>query len=343
MESIRPAQRRHGFTLVELLVVIAIIGILVALLLPAIQAAREAARRTQCTNNLKQLGLGFHNYESSYKGFPPRRWADVNQGYTGWGTFILPFIEEQAIYDRYNFKYDFYDPVNKDVVETKLPVFLCPTVNHENPIVITQAASNTSTNTSKSTYSVNGWIDYLVPNGITVPTNGFGASFTTFPDSTNMHEALQDSAYSTSPTNALYYCACRNPRKLKDITDGLSKTLLVNETAGWPQHYLEKNLDTVPAAVGNRGSWAGWQSFAYWTTSADGTQTASSNSTGGDLISCGINCENLHQIYSFHPGGAMILFCDGSVRFVSEQLSGLAFAEIVAIDDDLLINDDQLR
>jgi prepilin-type N-terminal cleavage/methylation domain-containing protein/prepilin-type processing-associated H-X9-DG protein len=338
-------RRSAGFTLVELLVVIAIIGILVALLLPAIQAAREAARRSQCTNNLKQLGIGFHNYESSYKGFPPRRWSASDQGYTGWGTFILPFVEEQSIYDRYNFKYDFYDPVNKDVVETKLAVFLCPTVSHENPIVITQPVTAGSANPSKGTmFSINGWIDYLVPNGITVPTNGFGATFPPFNlngDNSNQHEALQDSSNASGLANT----NSRAPRKLKEITDGLSKTLLVNETVGWPQHYAGKFPDSVApvVSVANRGSWAGWQSFAYWTTSSDGQQTASSNSSGGDLITCGINCENVHQIYSFHTGGAMVLFCDGSVRFVSEQLSGLAFAEIVAIDDELIINDDQLK
>ena len=141
----------------------------------------------------------------------------------------------------------------------------------------------------------------------------------------------------------------RAPRKLKQITDGLSHTLLANETAGWPQRWKGRtrvlpDFGVSPdPSLGNRGSWAGWQSFLYWTTSADGTQNANANPVGGDLLSCGINCDNQFQIYSFHPGGAMILFCDGSVRFVSEQLSGLAFAEIVAIDDGLVINDDQLQ
>jgi len=123
MNSTLSRPRRTAFTLVELLVVITIIGILIALLLPAVQAAREAARRMQCGNNLKQLGVGFHNFECANGGFPPRRWNQtmaangVDNGYTGWGTFLLPYIEQQALYDRYDWKYDFYDPINKAVVE----------------------------------------------------------------------------------------------------------------------------------------------------------------------------------------------------------------------------------
>ncbi len=202
MNSSRTSRPTNGFTLVELLVVIAIVGILVALLLPAIQAAREAARRTQCTNNLKQIGIGFHNYESANGGFPPRRWSRADQGYTGWGTFILPFMEEQAIYDRYNWKYDYYDPVNKDVVETKLPVFICPSVDRDTPITTGGAVTAGSANPSTGTkYYVNGWIDYLVPNGIVVPTNGFGAEFPHWDSSGNAHQALLDSTANSALGN----------------------------------------------------------------------------------------------------------------------------------------------
>ena len=150
--------RKRGFTLVELLVVIAIIGILTGLLIPAVQAAREAARRMQCANNLKQLGIGFQGYASLYGGFPPRRWSKSAQGgYTGWGTFLLPYIELQSLYNKYNWAYDFYDPVNKNIVETKLPVFICPSTRRTSDIICSGKATSGSANPDKSTMFSVGW------------------------------------------------------------------------------------------------------------------------------------------------------------------------------------------
>lgn len=320
---------RRGFTLVELLVVIAIIGMLIALLLPAVQAAREAARRSQCTNNLKQLGLGFHNFESTFGGFPPRRWQRADEGKTGWGNFLLPFIEQRAVADQYQWAYDFNAPENKAVVETQLDVFVCPSTPRHKPIECGSASS-----------PVSGWIDYLAPNGIRVPENGQFANFPQWANSGNDHQALIDSTTTAAFANG---SEGRGPSKLARITDGLSNTMIISETAGWPQQWQGNTRLDDFGNMGSRGSWAAWQSFVFSTSTKDGVTNAFHGDTAnfatmGDLAACGVNCENKFAIFSFHPGGANIAMCDGSVRFISETVSGLVFAQVVAIDDGQVID-----
>jgi len=126
-----PTQRYRGFTLIELLVVIAIIAILIALLLPAVQQAREAARRTQCKNNMRQIGLSLHNYQSTHSVFPigvlgTNGNVNANHKLTTWQTFILPFVEQSALYNQYDFNVRFDHANNADVVIEKLSVYLCP-------------------------------------------------------------------------------------------------------------------------------------------------------------------------------------------------------------------------
>jgi prepilin-type N-terminal cleavage/methylation domain-containing protein/prepilin-type processing-associated H-X9-DG protein len=324
--------RRSGFTLVELLVVIAIIGVLVALLLPAVQAAREAARRMQCQNNLKQMGLAFQNHENAKGGFPPRRFSSPAHGYTGWGLFILPYMEQGALYEKYDFRYDYYDPVNKPLTETTLKVYVCPSAPHIPKITSAGPATEGSANPNKSTtLQVEGLMDYLVPNGMTVPTTGWGTQFQT---PGNAAQSLLDSSTSFNGAAAINYAT----RRLAEITDGTSNTLLVNETAGWPQNFKGKVRTYPDKAPSNRGNWAAWQSLSYATYSRDGMLSSSANPTSGDLVNCAVNCSNQNQIYGFHPGGGNVLYCDGSVRLASEQMPGIVFAQIVTINDGMSTN-----
>lgn len=288
--------RRRAFTLVELLVVIAIIGILVGVLLPAVQAARESARRMQCQNNLKQQGLAFLNFESTNKAFPPRRHTTSPKH--GWGPYLLSYMEQKPLGDAYDLEQDFYSPQNQPLIRIPLSVFQCPSTPGERLITIIDQANN-------PTGAVGAASDYFTANSVDAywwPAAQRAAAA----DTVNC-PALKDNEY----------------QPLASITDGLSNTLLVAEFAGRPSHWIKRRRQ--PTNAGLRwanwwGPWAAYNSSIFKTWSADGQSP-------GDP--CTVNCNNNWGIYAFHPSGANILLCDGSVHFISESLDRDVFAGLV--------------
>jgi prepilin-type N-terminal cleavage/methylation domain-containing protein len=299
-----PHRRRDAFTLVELLVVIAIIGILVALLLPAVQAAREAARRMQCTNNFKQLGIALHNYHDTYKAFPNGFFA-TNSGGVSWAPCTLPFMELGTV--PWDFNFGFNHPNNFTNAQTLIPGFLCPSA----PPGATRLGYSATAGVPPDRYAP---IDYVpVLNSVN----------TTHPDLIG----VQGSPYfgmTTVPADTSGQGVLGNSvwRRIGDVLDGTSNTLLLIECAGRTQlHEHGKKIADMQAgpqppggSTGAAGLWAAPRSGI----SCNGYDPKFHNPAG--IGSCPMNCTNYREAYSFHPGGVMMLLTDGSARFVSETI-----------------------
>ncbi len=293
--SVRPAR---GFTLVELLVVIAIIGILVSLLLPAVQAAREAARRMQCSNNLKQIGLSLHTFHDTRKFFPPggiststtatalrtKQAFNIPGGVThGWAVFLLPYVEQQNLYDQYRFDLDWRHATNRPVREQQLSVMQCPS-SQRNRFDQFNASGFGTVQAAAGDYGVNNAID-----------SGLAAL--------NLIDAQTQAAPNgVMRVNELHGFA--------DIIDGSSNTTWICEDAGRPARFV-----TGRRVLAGRVSGGGWadRENEYITHGFTSTGLASPGP-------CPINCTNNNEIYAFHPQGAMCMFGDGSVRFVSQTV-----------------------
>lgn len=295
----KPFRRSQGFTLVELLVVIAIIGVLVALLLPAVQAARESARRMKCSNQLKQFGLGMHNYADTHKSFPSGHMFRGNfdgnpndekggSGF-GWGTAILPYIEQSTLYDRFNTSFTITTNTtavpNLTTAQTHLPMFGCP-----------------------SDLKPKNWTDGQVTNSATSSYKACGTSY----------DSWQGGGVSTPPNrerfNGMFDRDNRPPLRFAEITDGTSNQFMIAE-ARWKQDANGRNRGRIFGATDQNDGAVGasnalmingqWQ--MNWTAARGNPQphrTAASN----------------------HPAGAMFCLADGSVRFVSENIQHTATA-----------------
>jgi prepilin-type N-terminal cleavage/methylation domain-containing protein/prepilin-type processing-associated H-X9-DG protein len=346
-----------GFTLVELLVVIAIIGTLVGLLLPAVQSAREAARRSSCTNNLRQLPLAFHNYESARKMLPPlmRRYGsdtitpeaagcEPGMAFRSWAADVLPFLEETAVMSAYDLSKNWWvnadntvppggtagvldTPVtgNRSLVRTQFPVMQCPSSPFSNRI---QDKIESDASKPRKTGACG---DYFLVAGTGTNFRNV-ASLPDWPTAALAGPTEQWSGCVNSKVNS----AVNRPRStFAKIADGLSKTILLAECAGREDVWRERvrtpaNADNTAGnaacARAQGGSWAtndnphafGEKSTA-WCPSSTGSLITGAIPTS--LMKVNGSNESGWLIYAFHAGGANIAMADGSVQFVSEDTS----------------------
>ncbi len=312
--------RSRGFTLVELLVVIAIIGILVALLLPAVQAAREAARRTQCKNNLKQIGLATLNYESTTKQLPAAQirvdlnnngMLEDNEILFGWIPQIMPYSEEGTAFEKLNLKRIWTDPVNQIGVSVVIDSLLCPsTPNPERQIPI----GATGATAAASDYAIHGSISPQLAN------------------SASGGQLLP----ATVSSDLLGSMVPERPTPLRKITDGTTHTLLVVEDAGRPEFWVNGALQTgdwTSSGCDNPGVTGGLTQGGAW---ADPNSNIPLHGfTGADLasLSCTgstpFNVTNNSEAYSFHNGGVQGCMVDGSVQFFPDDIDLAVYAALI--------------
>jgi prepilin-type N-terminal cleavage/methylation domain-containing protein/prepilin-type processing-associated H-X9-DG protein len=312
---IRRTRRPDGFTLIELLVVIAIIAILIGLLLPAVQKVREAAARTKCQNNLKQLGLALLNYHDS-NGYLPAAWlvlplpTNPQQTYnTSWIPFTFPYLEKGTISASYNFAVNFDDATNDDKAKTGAPNFpnamhvptlMCP--SDPKPDRVTDTANRAPTDYQPTCE--------LIPTS-RPPNNPFadypGTFGMAFPPGDASYVGVLAKSVPTKPVR----------RKITDVTDGSSNTIMLAECAGLTDIYLSGGRPANITPTGD-AAWCNPQ-----TQIVVGGCDPNTGVVPGPQAINGCNSGNGHvmnQVFSFHNQGANTVFADGSVHFLNQSI-----------------------
>ncbi len=298
---------RRAFTLVELLVVIAIIGILIGLLLPAVQAAREAARRMSCSNNVRQIGLSFHNYHDTLRTFPPGKLTDVKSdgtdagNYFGWAALLLPFCEQQNVRQLVDFKQKVYTENNQKAGQTQIPMYLCPSdpdrevrsVDYYNPD--------------------HGWaLEQLK----LAPTH-YGGVIT---EKISEYGSATTDGW-TLAHDELGVMLTSRAVKIAEIIDGTSNTIMVMEASSY---------ETGTPKTYDNGSWiVGTNIFRKTTAPINYKPTCDHFRSGSFDWSCSECSAYQYEARSRHPSGCNALFADGSCRFVSATVDMKALAAAI--------------
>jgi prepilin-type N-terminal cleavage/methylation domain-containing protein len=338
-----------GFTLIELLVVIAIIAVLVALLLPAVQQAREAARRSQCKNNLKQLGVAHHNYHDQHKQFA----QNVNIIWTGppyttanrsWGgsqashlVNLLPYIDQWPIFNSINFAISGATKPWAQIIngtqlnQIVIPILQCPSETRGSllatgsnpPRAMTSYAGSTGSTLLQSLFGCN--LRTILPNpGPQFDPKMLGEDYfgratiaqfirTDTPSPNNISGVIARSSWAAS---------------IRDITDGTSNTICMGEVRGWCSDALGY------WAPGTGGGWADSESLWFSTTPPINFPTCPGENGNPNLPAGGSGCRNQANwntgmgFKSLHVGGAQFLLCDGSVRFINQNINHTLYQEL---------------
>ncbi len=329
---------RRGFTLIELLVVIAIIGVLIGLLIPAVQKVRDAAARMSCTNNLKQIGLALHGYHDANNYFPPGYIdgnpagpntpdMDVGPGW-GWAALILPYLEQNNVYNQINFNQGVGVGSNIAISQQSLPIFQCPSDPFQQafPVYDSSFTNPIATVAHGNYVGCNGWEECY--NNAGGGAQGQGS------------DGLSGGLGQTG--NGLFYRNSHN--NMLNITDGTSNTIIVGERSS------NHSPSTWTGAVtgGRCPAWMATQPFTTPYTPPASAPTGANGSAYDNadydeaLVLAHGNATHIPNadfpvwdpdvFYSMHSGGANFLFGDGSVHFLSSNINPLTYQWLCTID-----------
>ncbi len=340
--------RQRGFTLIELLVVIAIIAVLIALLLPAVQSAREAARRSQCINNMKQIGLAMHNYHQAVGTFPMGN--TIGYSYVGtqtsWGTFsahalMLPYLEQSALYASCNFSWDIWygtgASINATVWNTKVTGFLCPSDNKTGVDHINNYYGSFGTGT-------NPWASDT--NGVFAPEN-ISYSIAQIPDGTSNTIAFVEGIVGCFNNRTIPW-----RQYISGVLGSVPCSLLLYDARTNLQAVMavgQQCMSMIQSgqAGSNNDRGMRWQtgspglSLTNIIITPNSPQYQFSGCRWDCAAGCGVDFGHLHVPSSVHPGGVNVLFSDGSVRFVKSTVNQLTWMSLGSTNGNEVVSSDQ--